>query len=129
MSDTHRKMIIVAYFSPHCFSKRFHHLHVIMPGYKKYHHTNLIIQADFTNKEMQVFSEKSFLKKINGHSSKRKVMKFKEKNIHFIDLSNNEHIDFPKVEELEIFFPARTGDFNTDRDEVLENLERIFGRG
>lgn len=129
MSETHRKMIVVAYFSPQCFTKKFNHLHIILSGRKKYRHSNLIIQADFTNEEMQVFSETSLLKKLNGYSNKRKVMKFREKNIHFIDLSQNQQIDFPHVEELEIFFPTRTGDFNVDRDEVLEHLERIFQRG
>ncbi len=129
MPATHRKMIIVAYFSPQCFTKKFHHLHIILPAKKNFRHTNLIIQADFTNEEMQVFSETSLLKKINGNKSKRKVMKFREKNIHFIDLSQNQHIDFPQVEELEIFFPTRTGDYNIDRDEVMEHLERIFQRG
>ncbi len=129
MSDTHRKMIIVAYFSKKCFNKKFNHLHIILPLNKKFRNSNLIIQADFTNEEMQVFSETSLAKQLSSQRNKRKIMKFREKNIHLIDLTNTQHLDFPQVEELEIFFPNKTGDFDRDRDEVIEHLQRIFKRG
>ncbi len=130
MPTKYRKMIIVAYFSQQCFSKRFHHLYINLPDNKKFRNTNLIIQVDYANEQMQVFSEYGLMKRKKGITGKSKVMKFKDKNIHLIDLSQNQHLEFPpEKEELEIFFPSRTGNFNIDQEEVLEHLERIFGRG
>lgn len=124
-----RKMIIVAYFSQQCFLKKFNHIHII-PEKKNFCHTNLILKIDWNNQEMQVFSENSLLKKFNGQNNKNKVMKFKEKNIHLINLSSKQNLDFPSdVEELEIFFPNITGYYNIDLDKVLKKLEKIFQRG
>jgi hypothetical protein len=100
MAESHRKMIIVAYFQEEDLRNKFHHIHIIPTGdrvskRKKCNmHSNLYIEADFSNEEMQVFSELSRLQKKDVHKKKNKVMKFKEKNIHFIDITNTKKMDF-----------------------------------
>lgn len=135
MSETHRKMIIVAYFQEEDLRNKFHHIHIIPTGdsvskkRKKCNmHTNLYIEADFSNEEMQVFSELSRLQKKDTSRKKNKIMKFKEKNIHFIDITKTKKMDFPAVAELEIFFPSITGEYIPDKESVMQRLEEIFKR-